>query len=205
MRRRFRQHVNPLKMSSLVPRDQPLDLPDQPVLEVELGCGDGQFLVSRSQIHPERFFLGFDIRKKLLQLAMEDIQRQGLKNVQLYPSNLMVDLDQLFPPNRVHRFYINFPDPWFKQSHHNRRWLTAEALTGLVNALGQAGEIFFQSDVWSLAIEALALFEGNQRLRNTCGEWTFLRCNPFAAHSSRERTCLADGRAIWRLLFSHRP
>ena len=43
MKRRYRQHVNPLKMTSLVPREAPLSLPSGPEVEIELGCGDARF------------------------------------------------------------------------------------------------------------------------------------------------------------------
>jgi tRNA (guanine-N7-)-methyltransferase len=125
-----------------------------------------------------------------------------LDNIELELSNLIVDLDQLFPPGRVHRFYINFPDPWFKERQHNRRWLSEETVPHLVAALEPGGEIFFQSDVWSLSLEALALLEAVEGVENTCGAWTFLRKNPYPVSSSRELVCQQSGREIWRLLFS---
>ena len=68
MRKRLRQHVNPLKMTSLVARDTPLALPTGKRVEVELGCGDAHFLLQRAGQHPERHFIGLDIREEFLDL-----------------------------------------------------------------------------------------------------------------------------------------
>jgi tRNA (guanine-N7-)-methyltransferase len=201
MRRRCRQHVNPLKMSSLVPRPAPLPLPQDGLVEVELGCGNGLFLLSRAEMLPQRIFLGLDIRQAFLQEGQDEQLRRGLPNISFHVTNLIVDADRLFPPGRVHRYYINFPDPWFKLRQQNRRWLNKETLSQLITTLAPEGEIFFQSDVWSLALEALSLFEMNPRLQNTVEEWRFLRHNPFRVRSAREIACQELERPIWRMLF----
>ena len=127
-----------------------------------------------------------------------------LPNIRLEPSNLIVDADRLFSPARIHRFYINFPDPFFKARQHRRRWLTPSTLRHLVLALTPRGEIFFQSDVWDIALEAFSLLEGEDALENKCGPWTFLRSNPFGVRSSREVACLKDQLKIWRMIFVRR-
>lgn len=205
MKKRYRQHVNPLKMTSLVPREELLDLPSGPTVEVELGCGDAQFLIELARRYPDRLFVGLDIRPEFFQPGQEAIDRHGLDNCQLHYANLIVDGDTLFEPGRIFRFHINFPDPWFKSRQHNRRWLTEQTLEALVRALEEGGEIFFQSDVWSITLETLSLLEGHALLFNACGEWTFLKKNPFGIQSSRELACQREGREIWRLLFVREP
>jgi tRNA (guanine-N7-)-methyltransferase len=205
MTRRYRQHVNPLKMTSLVPREAPLELPCGPEVEVELGCGDAQFLIQRAECAPDRHFVGLDIRDEFMAFGREAIEQRGLENIELQASNLIVDMDRLFERGRVARFYINFPDPWFKARQHNRRWLSDEAVGHLVAALQEGGEIFFQSDVWDLSLEALSVLEASEALYNAAGEWTFTRDNPFEAHSSREVACEESARTIWRLLYVREP
>lgn len=205
MKRRYRQHVNPLKMTSLVPREAPLSLPSGPEVEIELGCGDAQFLIQRAEREPDRLFVGLDIRDEFMEFGREEIERRGLDNIELQTSNLIVDLDRLFEQGRVARFHINFPDPWFKARQHNRRWLSDEAVAHLVAALQEGGEIFFQSDVWDLSLEALSVLEASEALYNAAGEWTFTRDSPFEARSSREVACMEGGLSIWRLLFVREP
>jgi len=201
MKKRYRQHVNPLKMTALVPREGPLDLSDGPAVEVELGCGDARFIIELARSFPDVLFVGLDIRDEFLDLGRAELQRLGLDNVLLQTSNLIADIDRLFFRGRVRRFYINFPDPWFKARQQNRRWLGRETLPHLMDALQTRGELFFQSDVWELALGALSLFEGEPRLANMVEEWCFLRDSPFESKSSRELACEEEHRAIWRMHF----
>jgi tRNA (guanine-N7-)-methyltransferase len=202
--KRLRQHVNPLKMTSLVPRE-PLDLPAGPEVEVELGCGDARFIIERAQCDPDGLYVGLDIREEFLALGRAAVEQLQLDNVVLDLSNLIVDAEHLFSAGRIRRFHINFPDPWFKARQHNRRWLSEQTLPHLVTALQRRGEIFFQSDVWDVALEALSLLEADDRLENAAGAWSFTRTNPFEAQSSRELACQEAGLPIWRLLFVRLP
>ncbi len=188
-------------MTSLVPRE-PLSIPDGPEVDVELGCADARFLVELAVKEPDRLFYGLDIREAFLAEGHEAVAAHDLGNLELEVCNLLVDLDHLFAPQRISRFFINFPDPWFKRRQHNRRWLTAEALGHLLDALRPSGEVFFQSDVWELVLEAMALLEAEPRLANVRGEWSFLRDgNPYGVRSTREVICEEGPRPIWRLLY----
>ena len=201
MKKRFRQHVNPLKMTAMVPREAPLSLePGRPV-EAELGCGDAHFLIQRAEADPDTTFVGLDIRDEFLQVARNEVERRGLTNVTLCTTNLIVDSDRLFVPDQVRRVFVNFPDPWFKARHANRRWFNATSLSHLVDALCPGGQLCYQTDVWDLAIEALGLLEADPTLRNRAGEWTFIKKPPFPQRTNRERACLAEGKRIWRMLF----
>jgi len=204
-KKRWRQHVNPLKMTSLVPRAEPVALPSRPrPVEVELGCGDGRFLIRRAVALPDTFFVGLDIRAEFMAVGRAEAGALGLRNLRLEESNLIVDADRLFPPRRVRRFWVNFPDPWFKRRHRARRWLAPKTLAALCHALAPRGEVIYQSDVWDLALEALGLLEAEQRLENMAGPWTFLRHPPVPQQTSRERACLEAGLRIWRMRFRRR-
>src|SRR5262249_52767803 len=125
------------------------------------------------------------------------------ERVQAVYGNLSTDLDALFPNGSIARFYLNFPDPWFKRRHHKRRLLTPELVPVLWRKLGERGELFFQSDVWDLALDAMVVLEtaGADRFASAAGEWSFLRANPYDAQSRRERQSIARGRPVWRLLY----
>ncbi len=205
MRRRHRQHLNPLKMTALIPREAPLELPEGVEVEVELGCGDGRFIIQRAAQRPRRHHVGLDIREVFLDDARAlAVELCGAipDNLTLAEGNLIVDSDRLFRPGRVARFFINFPDPYFKRRQHNRRWLTLRTLDHLVRALRPGGEVFFQSDVWDVALEAMGLLELHPGLDNAREPWTFFRPDtPYGVRTSRELACLEEGLDIWRMLY----
>ncbi|MEK6606927.1 MAG: hypothetical protein AABZ30_04630 [Myxococcota bacterium] len=194
---RIRQHVNPLTARHLARRPPPLALPAGRPVEVELGCGDGQFLFERARAAPDGFYVGVEIRQEWV----DRIARADVENVIAVNANLLV-APVMFPPESVTRFHVNFPDPLFKLRQRRRRWLTPEIASRLADALVPRGEIFFQSDVFETALDALDVLEGCARLHNAAGEWRFARANPYGARSRREVGCEEEGARIWRLRFA---
>jgi tRNA G46 methylase TrmB len=63
-------------------------------------------------------------------------------------------------------------------------------------------EIFVQTDVWDIALDALRAFEGDDRFANEAGEWTFWRRgNPYGVRSWREQNAEETNLTVWRLLY----
>ncbi len=200
---RVRHHVNPLRpgLRSLSPSRLPLRSgPQAPAVDVELGCADAQFLFQLAQKDASAQYIGIEIR----QAWVDDVNRRaaevGLPLCAVH-AHINVDLPALFAGHRVRRFFINFPDPWFKRHQHNRRVVTPELARILVELLEPEGELFFQSDVWDLALDAMAVFESEPLLRNARSEWSFLAHSPYGVQSLREERVLSQGQPVWRMLY----
>ena len=66
-------------------------------------------------------------------------------------------------------------------------------------------DVFVQSDVWEIALDAMATFERDDRFANVAGEWTFWRAgNPYGVRSWREQNAEETGLPIWRLRYHRR-
>jgi tRNA (guanine-N7-)-methyltransferase len=116
-------------------------------------------------------------------------------------ANMSVDLPRLFSAGRVSRFFLNFPDPWWKARQQKRRVMSPELAAEIFDLLAEGGEIYVASDVFDIALDAMTVLEYDcsRRFVNLREPWTFLRESPFAARSRRERQCEATGIHIWRL------
>lgn len=202
---RIRQHVNPLGPSFEVFRgERPRLEPGRPV-EIEIGCAEAQFLFERAAIDPDRIYLGFEVRNQLVDAVNQRARVEGAP-VQGIFANANLHLDKVVPHGRVDRVFVNFPDPWFKQRQRKRR-MVDEVLARAIHAVCRPGaEVFFQSDVWSLALDALAVFEMQEELfENRAGAWRFWKHgNPYGARSWREENAEAEGMKIWRLMYTAR-
>lgn len=205
-RRRVRHHVNPLKQGfiGIAACRLPLPAPPAPV-EVELGCADARFLFERVQVRPEATYVGLEIRRELVERVNALARERGLANLRAVYANINTDLAGLFPAGRVQRIFINFPDPWFKRAQHKRRLVTRELAAELATLLTPDGELFFQSDVFDLALDAMAVLEQTAALRNVRGEWSFLPHNPYGVQSLREVRVLEKGLPVWRMLYRLAP
>lgn len=198
---RVRQHVNPLKSNFFqIPLSAPA-LPAGMPVEVELGSAEAYFLMDRAREEPTTSLVGVEIRRELVDKANEECARAGLANVRSVFANISVDLPRLFGAGQVRRFFLYFPDPWWKSKQHKRRVMAPELVPELVSALAPGGELHVATDIFELALDAMALLEseGAGALANLAGPWTFLRESPFAARSRRERQCEDEGVRVWRL------
>ena len=169
-------------------------------VEVELGSGEAYFLMERAIETPDRHYIGVEIRREMVAWANEDAEARGVADrvVSVF-ANISVDMQRLFPPGLVSRFFINFPDPWFKTNQHKRRLIEPKLVTEMLRALRPDGEVFVNTDIFELALDAMTAMEMDDGLVNAVAPWTFLRQTPFEARSRRERQCELEQRKIWRL------
>jgi tRNA (guanine-N7-)-methyltransferase len=201
---RVRQHVNPLKSDLLEIPDVPRLAPSLgQALDVELGCAEAHFLIDLARADAASLYVGVEIRRELVTFTNSEVARAGLSNLRLVFANMSVDMRRMFAPRSVRRFFLNFPDPWFKTRQHKRRVIGPELMDEIHHALAHDGELFVQTDIFDLALEAMSAVEGapSARFVNAHAPWSFLPANPYPAKSRRERQCEGEGVRIWRLLY----
>jgi tRNA (guanine-N7-)-methyltransferase len=200
---RIRQHVNPLKSNFFEIPLEPLCLPSGVPVEVELGSAEAHFLMDRAAAEPAGRFIGVEIRREMVDKANAESAARGLPQVRSVFANMSVDLPRLFPEGRVRRFFLNFPDPWFKAKQHKRRVVSPELVLELHRALEPSGEVHVNTDIFDLALDAMAELEEERprRFVSLAEPWSFLRASRFEARSRRERECEAKGIRIWRLAY----
>ncbi len=120
--------------------------PGKRPLEVDLGCGDGSFLLGMAKRFPERDFLGVERLlgrvRKVCRLASKD----GLPNVKVLRLESRYTVEWLLPPASVSRLHLLCPDPWPKAKHHRRRIFQVEFLQAVFEVLEPGGEFLFKTD-----------------------------------------------------------
>lgn len=118
---------------------------EQP-LEVELGSGDGSFLVQYACAQPGRNFIGVE---RLLGRARK-IERKGLRaglrNLAVVRLEAGYFTGYLLPPGSVSVFHIYFPDPWPKKKHRRHRLINERFAGVLARALVAGGRVFTRTD-----------------------------------------------------------
>lgn len=134
-------------------------------LEVDLGCGDGTFLMDMARNHPERDFLGVERLLGRVRKVCRKITRQGLENARVLRLESGYVAEWLLPEAAVSRIHLLCPDPWPKVRHHRRRLVQHRFLTAVDRALVAGGEFLFMTDheeyyQWGVEkVEAFGRFE----------------------------------------------
>lgn len=193
-------HVNPTQLHFTWFRGVRPPL-DGRLVEVEIGCADAQFLFERATLDPSRLYVGLEIREDFTLLVNKKAKRDGLP-VHAVFCHAQLHVKEVFAAGAVERVYVNFPDPWFKKRHHVRRMVDPALADQIAHALRPGGELFFQTDVWAIALDAMATFDSDERFVNASGEWSFWKQgNPYGVRSWREQNAEETGLPIYRIMY----
>jgi tRNA (guanine-N7-)-methyltransferase len=130
--------VEPIRTESIFPSVQPL--------EVELGCGDGAFLLRYAALHPERNFLAVERLLGRIRKLDRKGPRAGLKNLRLLRLEASYALEYLLPDACAQAIHVYFPDPWPKRRHHRRRLINARFMELAAKALAPGGILHLRTD-----------------------------------------------------------
>lgn len=114
------------------------------LLQVDLGCGDGDLLCELARKSPEKDFLG--VEKLVGRVARSCRKSAQLENVRVLNVESAYTVRYLLPEASVETFYLLFPDPWPKRRHHRRRIVTADFLDSIHRALLSDGRFYIATD-----------------------------------------------------------
>ena len=115
-------------------------------LEIDLGCGDGSFLVELAGQHPERDFIGVERLLGRCKKVAKKIRRAGTGNARILRLDSKYMVDWLLPEASVSRIHLLCPDPWPKFKHRRRRLVQIPFLKAVKAALEPGGEFLFMTD-----------------------------------------------------------
>lgn len=122
----------------LFPRLQPL--------EVELGAGDGSFLLQWAAGHPERNFIGVERLVGRLRKIDRKGLRAGLANLRAMRIEARYLVEWMLPAGAVSVLHIYFPDPWPKRKHRRHRLINEQFPEVAARALAPEGRVCLRTD-----------------------------------------------------------
>ena len=134
----FQSITEPLRLEELFVTPQPTEL--------EIGCGDGGFLLEHAQRHPERNFLGVERLLGRVRKLSKNGQRADLTNLRLLRIEARYVLDYLLPERAFSAAHIYFPDPWPKDKHARHRLIQPDFLPRIRRVLAPGGVLYLRTD-----------------------------------------------------------
>jgi tRNA (guanine-N7-)-methyltransferase len=143
--------IERVDLSKVFVRPQPL--------EVELGSGDGSFLVEYAKRHPERNFIGVERLLGRIRKLDRKGRRAGLTNLRGVRIESAYFLRYLLPLHSVLALHVYFPDPWPKRKHRRHRLINDQFASVAHEALERGGKVYLRTDDPDYFEQMLAVFE----------------------------------------------
>lgn len=129
-------------------------------IELDLGCGDGSFLLRMAEQFPDRRFLGVERLLGRVRKVSRGAERNGLENVRVLRIDSNYAVNWLLPKAAFSRIHFLCPDPWPKKKHARRRQMCQPTfLRALHGLLEEGGELLFLTDALPYHEEAAELLE----------------------------------------------
>lgn len=131
-------------------------------LELEIGCGDGDFLCFLAARDPGANFVGVELHPGSLHRAVATAATRGLDNIRF----LQADFTRLYPllaPAALRAVYLHFPDPNLRTKFRKRRIFSVRFLDHVHAALEPGGRLSVMTDHRDYFLEMLRLAEADPR------------------------------------------
>ncbi|KAJ1412746.1 hypothetical protein SESBI_20180 [Sesbania bispinosa] len=195
-------------------------------LVVDIGSGNGLFLLEMARRRKDLNFLGLEINEKLVLRCLDSVHQFGIKNGYFVATNATSTFRSIVStyPGKLVLVSIQCPNPDFNKPEHRWRMLQRSLIEAVADLLAPDGkfevinieayqiididQVFLQSDVEDVAIRMKEQFlrYGKGKLDLEHGQCNglsgWLEENPFGVRSDWERHVLERGAPMYRMMFS---
>lgn len=185
--------AGPLDWVALFGRDAPR--------VVDLGCGNGRFLLQSAVWRPTHDHVGLDLLPLVIRYATRRANQRGLRNVRWTVIDALSFLQRHAVAASLDEVHCYHPQPYHDPAERHRRVFTAEFLEAVRSTLKPGGAFFLQTDnadYWRDMRPAVEEFFDLE-----------VRDSPWAdapqGRTRRELMARRQGLAIYRGVARHRP
>lgn len=199
-KKRVRHHVNPLADRT---EHAFAGFGNARPIVMDIGADRGEFVAQLAeQWGATKNFIVCEIRKPMARKLVERFR--GYDNVRVFDGDATRNVRALLQPSldagvTVEEIYINFPDPWFKERHKKRRVLTERFVQDVRMWIPPQTRWIFQTDQQHLFAETVEMLRANGIVP------TFFDTPPHGATTKWENAKIADGKKIYRCMFTLSP
>ena len=167
---------------------------------VDLGCGNGRYLIGSALARPDRDHLGVDLVQVAIDHAAHRGNQRGLRNIRFVTGDANPWLFDRLGPDSVDEIHIYHPQPYYEVATISQRLLTATFLDRTWTVLRKGGILVLQTDnkaYWTYLRRAV---EKHFEPEIVPGPW------PDAPRGRTRREIIArsKGLAVWRMIARRR-
>lgn len=132
---------------------------DEKPLVLEIGFGEGEFLIDAAQCDASRNYLGIEIKRGRFRKAVRAAEKLSLQNLKFLHIEAEIALRQVFRERMFDLVLVNFPDPWPKKRHSKHRMFNREFISCLAKVLTKSGKTIIKTDQLSYIEQIVSEFK----------------------------------------------
>ncbi|KAF0242714.1 MAG: S-adenosylmethionine-dependent [Planctomycetota bacterium] len=162
---------------------------------VDLGCGNGRYLIGSALARPDRDHVGMDVVQVAIDYAAQRANRRGVANVRFVVGDAVKWMEERFATNSLDEVHIYHPQPYYEADAPNRRLLTPAFLERTWTVMRPGGLLVLQTDnkaYWTYLVGAVQKHFETERLPATWPDAT-------RGRTRREIQAREKGLQVWRM------
>jgi tRNA (guanine-N7-)-methyltransferase len=128
---------------------------------LELGCGKGEYTIGLAEKHPEKNFIGVDLKGNRIWSGAKQAIENNFRHVAFLRSRIDF-IDHCFAEQEVDEIWITFPDPQPQKTRARKRLTHPLFINRYKKFLKQGGLIHLKTDSTSLYEYTLEVIAENQ-------------------------------------------
>lgn len=117
---------------------------DNPIV-LELACGKGEYALGLGEMHPDKNFIGVDIKGNRIWKGAKTALDKGLNNVAFLRTQID-KITEYFSSEEISEIWITFPDPQLRMSKAKKRLTHPKFLRMYQEFLKQDGVVNLKTD-----------------------------------------------------------
>lgn len=170
---------------------------------LELACGKGEYTIYLAEKHPNKNFIGIDLKGARIWKGAKYALEKGLSNVRFI--RMFIDhLEEYFSKGEVDEIWITFPDPYPRKSKVNKRLTSSKFLEIYRKVLKSGKPIHLKTDsdkLYRFTLETIKE-EGCKMIRKVDDVYSEMPEDELLTNQTfYEKQHLADGRTIHYVKF----
>ncbi|NBB88376.1 MAG: tRNA (guanosine(46)-N7)-methyltransferase TrmB [Bacteroidetes bacterium] len=119
--------------------------PSSHPITLELACGRGEYTIGLAERHPNRNFIGIDIKGARMYQGAKYALEHELSNTAFLRTRIE-SIEHFFGYEEIDEIWITFPDPFLKKSKANRRLTHSFFIKKYQQFLKPGGSIHLKTD-----------------------------------------------------------
>jgi tRNA (guanine-N7-)-methyltransferase len=162
---------------------------------VDLGCGNGRYLIGSALDHPELLHVGIDLVQVTIDYGAQRANRRGLTNVRFVVGDAATWMFERLAKSSLDEVHIYHPQPYYEPDQTGERLLTPKFLERTWNVVRPGGLLVLQTDnkaYWNYLQAAVAKYFEPAELK---GPWP----DAPRGRTRREIQARMKGLVVWRM------